>query len=59
MSIEKRDNNYNATLRARCRKELIAFVRKAANRKMMTDSEYVRRAVIDRLISDGIDPAGG
>jgi hypothetical protein len=35
---------------------LTAAVKLAASREMMTLSEYVRRVLIDRLRSDGIDP---
>jgi hypothetical protein len=37
--------------------ELSAALRLAANRDLQTVSEYVRRAVIERLRADGIDPA--
>jgi hypothetical protein len=36
---------------------LAAAVKFAADREMTTISEFVRRALIDRLRSDGIDPA--
>jgi hypothetical protein len=35
---------------------LTSAVKAAADREMTTISEYVRRALIDRLRSDGIDP---
>lgn len=36
---------------------LAAAVRVAADRDMMSISEYVRRAVLDRLRWQGVDPA--
>jgi hypothetical protein len=38
---------------------LAAAVKVAADRELMTVSEFVRRVLIDRLRSDGIDPAKG
>jgi hypothetical protein len=35
---------------------LTAAVKVAADREMMTVSEYVRRALIDHLRSNGVDP---
>jgi hypothetical protein len=35
-----------------------AAIREAATRELTSNSEYVRRAVIARLRSDGVDPAG-
>ncbi|MGN8547816.1 hypothetical protein ACQPTN_24835 [Bradyrhizobium sp. 13971] len=45
------------TLRVRCLPEVVESVDKAAAAKLMKPSEYVRRAVIDRLQADGVDPA--
>jgi hypothetical protein len=36
---------------------LTAAIREAATRELTSNSEYVRRAVIERLRSDGVDPA--
>jgi hypothetical protein len=36
---------------------LVAAIKLAADREMTTISEYVRRSLIDRLRSGGIDPA--
>jgi hypothetical protein len=36
---------------------LVTAVKLAADREMTTISEYVRRSLIDRLRSGGIDPA--
>jgi hypothetical protein len=33
-------------------------VRTAADRELMTVSEYIRRTLIDRLRQEGLDPAG-
>ena len=37
------------------REVLPPAIQRAAERALMTPAEYVRRSVIDRLLSDGID----
>jgi hypothetical protein len=46
----------NASLHVLAPESLIAAVKTAAARDLTTASEYVRRAVVERLRSDGIDP---
>lgn len=41
----------------RCPASLPPAIDRAAAKNLMTASEYVRRSVIDRLKTDGIDPA--
>lgn len=41
----------------RCPASLPPAISRAAAKNLMTPSEYVRRSVIDRLKTDGIDPA--
>jgi hypothetical protein len=47
----------NASLHVLAPSSLTAAVKAAAARELTTNSEYIRRAVIERLRSDGIDPA--
>jgi hypothetical protein len=37
-------------------KSLAAAVKEAARRDLTTSSEYIRRALVERLRHDGIDP---
>ena len=41
----------------RCPPALPVAIERAADRDLTTPSEYVRRALIDRLRADGFDPA--
>jgi hypothetical protein len=47
----------NASLHVLAPQSLTAAVKTAAARQLTSNSEYVRRAVIERLRADGIDPA--
>jgi hypothetical protein len=47
----------NASLHVLAPESLTAAVKAAAARDLTTASEYVRRALVERLRSDGIDPA--
>jgi hypothetical protein len=47
----------NASLHVLAPSSLTAAVKEAAARELTTNSEYVRRAVIERLRADGFDPA--
>jgi hypothetical protein len=47
----------NASLHVLAPESLTAAVKEAARRDLTTSSEYVRRALVERLRSDGIDPA--
>jgi hypothetical protein len=52
-----REEAMNASLHVLAPESLTAAVKAAAARDLTTTSEYVRRAVVERLRSDGIDPA--
>jgi predicted transcriptional regulator len=45
---------YTCLLSVRCQSEVADRVDRAAAAKMMKPSEYIRRAVIDRLQADGM-----
>lgn len=47
-------NYYNDLVRVRCPESLVKAVAKGAAKQMMTESEYVRRAMIEKLQADGI-----
>lgn len=47
---------YSDTLTVRCQPEVTALVDRAAHRKGMKPSEYVRRCVVERLEDDGYRP---
>lgn len=47
----------NASLHVLAPRSLTDAVKAAAARELTSNSEYVRRAVIERLRADGIDPA--
>jgi hypothetical protein len=47
----------NASLHVLAPRSLTDAVKEAAARELTSNSEYVRRAVIERLRADGIDPA--
>jgi hypothetical protein len=49
-----RENLYTDELKVRCRPELVERVGRAAAAQFMRPSEYIRRAVVDRLQSDGM-----
>ena len=49
---------FDTEIRARCPASLIAALDKAAAKSMMSQSEYVRRCVFDRIVADGFDPVG-
>jgi len=44
-------------LQVRAPTSLAAALKVAADRELMTVSEYIRRTLIDRLRQEGIDPA--
>jgi hypothetical protein len=45
---------YTDVLTTRCLPEIVQRVDQAAAAQMMKPSEYIRRAVIDRLTADGM-----
>jgi hypothetical protein len=45
---------YSDLLKARCQPEIVERVDQAAAAHFMRPSEYIRRAVIDRLQADGM-----
>jgi len=47
----------NASLHVLAPESLTVAVKEAARRNLTTASEYVRRALIERLRNDGVDPA--
>lgn len=49
---------FDMEIRARCPASLIAAADKAAAKSLMSQSEYIRRCVFDRVRADGIDPTG-
>jgi hypothetical protein len=56
----RKSNNamrFTDSLRVRCPPSLPTAIDKAAAKRLMSPSEYVRRSIIDRLKADGIDPA--
>jgi hypothetical protein len=55
MNVERQAHPRNS-LQVRAPWSLTAAVREAAEREMTTSSEYTRRALIEKLRSDGIDP---
>ena len=56
MNVERQAHPRNS-LQVRAPRSLTAAVREAAGREMTSASEFVRRAVIKELRSNGIDPA--
>jgi hypothetical protein len=56
MSTEPKVHPRNS-LQIRVPLSLTAAVKAAATREMTTTSEYARRALLERLRADGIDPA--
>jgi hypothetical protein len=57
VALRKSENHFTGCLQVRCPKALPVAIEQAAAQHLMTASEYVRRSVIDRLKTDGIDPA--
>jgi hypothetical protein len=61
MSTESNSNSETAAspfadvIHFRCQRALPAAVKRAAHRKMISASAYVREAIVERLKSDGID----
>ena len=49
---------FDDEIRARCPASLVAAADKAAARSLMSQSEYIRRCIFDRVRADGIDPTG-
>jgi hypothetical protein len=47
-------DHYSDLLKVRCRPEMVERVDRAAAAQFMRPSEYIRRAVIDRLQADGM-----
>ena len=48
------DDRYSDLIKVRCRPELAERVDQAAAAQFMRPSEYIRRALIDRLQADGM-----
>ena len=47
-------DRYSDLLKVRCRPEMVERVDRAAAAQFMRPSEYIRRAVVDRLQADGM-----
>ena len=47
-------DHYSDLLKVRCRPEMVERVDRAAAAQFMRPSEYIRRAVVDRLQADGM-----
>jgi hypothetical protein len=45
----------SAFIRLRCPSKLLPEVRRAARKKTISSSAYIRQAIVDRLKSDGVD----
>ena len=54
-SVKSDANRFTDTITLRCPPRVTALVDRAAEQKLMKPSEYVRRAVIERLAADGLD----
>lgn len=52
-----RSRSYPATLQIKVPGALPDAIRVAADRNLMSPSEFVRRALVDRLRAEGFDPA--
>jgi len=48
-------SRFTDSIRIRCPASLPVAIDKAASRHLMSSSEFIRRAVIDRLVSEGIE----
>ena len=51
------EKRFSGTLKVRCPARITPLIDRAAQRKCMTPSEYIRRSVLDRLEADGFDLA--
>lgn len=52
-----RTKRFDETIVVRCPASLPRAIDRASARLLMSPSEYIRRCVVDRLHSEGIDPA--
>ncbi len=48
------DSRFSGRVEIRCPPALPRAIQEAAQRQMMTPTEYVRRSIIDRLVADGV-----
>jgi hypothetical protein len=55
LDARHKSSRFSHSLRIRCPASFSFAVDRAAGRNLTTTSEYIRRAVIDRLKTDGID----
>jgi hypothetical protein len=53
-----RSTSLKNSLHVRAPRSLMRAIRDAAARELMSPSEYTRRALVEKLRADGIDPAG-
>jgi predicted HicB family RNase H-like nuclease len=49
------EKRFSATLQLRAPPRLFPLIDKAADRRCMTPSEYVRQSIVERLKADGIE----
>jgi len=54
MPTGKRSIKFNITLGIRVPKAMVDAINKGAIRRLMSPTEYVRGAVFDRLVADGV-----
>ena len=55
----RRAARFTGRIIVRCQISLVAAINRAADKSLMTPSEYIRRSVIDRLKADGVRLGGG
>jgi hypothetical protein len=58
MSLQGDNGGGRYAIQVRAPTSLADAVKTAADRELMTVSEYIRRTLIDRLRHEGIDPSG-
>ncbi len=55
MSHTEQVNRFSGRLVSLCPEEFVSIVEKAARKRIMNRSAYIREAVIERLRADGIE----
>jgi hypothetical protein len=55
--MKTEEARFSDKLIVRCPRRVSPLIDRAAKRKCMTASEYIRRSIIDRLEADGFDLA--
>lgn len=54
MPAGKRNTKFNITIGIRAPKEMVEAIDLAAQQRLMTPTEYIRGAIFDRLVADGM-----